>query len=112
MSSGNPSKDIRQDPRIRSYPSANNNHNNIERQTSMSVGYLTRIQHNRDRPPYDINNNFIYTQQPLMQPSNNMPQQQPQPQPQSQSQSQPQQSPQQPRGSYDRPPSGHSRHAS
>jgi hypothetical protein len=104
MSSGNPSKDIRHDPRIQSYPSANNNHNNIERQTSMSVGYLTRTQHNRDRPPYDMSSNFIYTQPPLMQPSNNMPQQQPQPQSQ--------QSPQQHRGSYDRPSSGHSRHTS
>src|SRR5271163_1659689 len=83
MSRGGPSREVPRDPRIPPGYSANNNNtsNPIERQTSMSVGYLTRNPPSRDNPTYDLANqqNYIYTQ-PLMQQHHNMQSQQQHPQ--------------------------------
>src|ERR1700737_76035 len=89
MSSGESSQEIQGDPRIHQHPAVNN----IERQSSMSVGYLTRTPQSRE-PPYDINTGsaYIYSSQPLMQQQNMQQQQH--------------------RETYDRPPSGASHHAS
>src|SRR2546421_7294237 len=72
MSGGNPPKEIQDIPHIQTYQATNN----TERQTSMSVGYLTRTPQHREPHPYDINNSYLYPQ-PLMQYPN-MPQQPPQ----------------------------------